>query len=256
VEALLQNLHLAERILVMARWGKGAVVETVDHGDELNPKDPAYARVVLGKWHIHLARDREGDVLVVMLIGNHRTLVETYEVKMKGMWALSQWIHEKFMESAAEVGHVDFDADGDFLAHGGAILWVGFVTEETRGIVKPTLQKRGPGGFVSYSCLLLAPEGPWCRHRQMMLKESDESNESSKSICGKWKQKHDQADDDDQWQSPASMCHCANCNWKQCGSAAGCALCPLGTTRCHAGANEHIERYHHQPRDHHRSAQQ
>ena len=69
---------------------------------------------------------------MVTLIGNHRSSVATYEVKMKGIRALSCWYKEIVEARAAEEGegHVPYDADGDFLVHGAAVLRLGFVEDE------------------------------------------------------------------------------------------------------------------------------
>jgi len=188
MDKLLEKLPPAERAEARARWAEGGgAVETKDHGDGLNPKEAAYSRVVLFKWFIHLTRDREGDVLVVTLIGNHRASVATYEVKMKGIRALSRWYKETVEARAAEEGegHVPYDADGDFLSHGASVLRLGFVEDEIN-ISGDSLTKSGPGGFVSYSRPLLTPGGPaaggaasavpgWQRHRKTILQPGGEA---------------------------------------------------------------------------------
>jgi len=167
----LQEDHLdtVERAQKRARRCN-SVVATQDHGDHLNPDDPAYSRVVLGKWRIHLARDEEGEEVVVTLIGNHRRSVETYETKMKGIRSLRQW-YSKTIEArrADEEGSKLYDADGDYAAQGAEEVRVGFVPEETY-IHEDSLSKFGPGAFVSYSRPLTGTEmGPWRRHRSTIL---------------------------------------------------------------------------------------
>ena len=167
-EVVLQKLSGLEQEELRNKWESGAGVETADHGDSKNPDDPAYSRVVLGKWRIHLTKDRDGDFIVVTVIANHRRSVSTYEAKMKGIRGLSGWIEKQFESRKEEPDHVEYDADGDYLAYGGVCLRLGFVKEETMGIHKESLAKFGPGGFVSYS-RPLSSQDQWRRHRDTCL---------------------------------------------------------------------------------------
>ena len=175
-EKLLEKLDPQEQAEARSRWEEGEAIETVDHEDTLNPEDDGdgYSRTVLGKWRIHLARDRDGEVIEVTLIGNHRASVTRYQAKMKGIRGLGGWISKQqeariAKDEEEEGGHTDYDADGDFLAHGGSALRLGFVPTENQGINKDALATHGAGGFVSYSRPLSSEEGPWKRHRETSL---------------------------------------------------------------------------------------
>ena len=168
VNMLMDKLDVVERDQARAIWNSERAVDTKDHEDGLNPEDDGdgYSRVVLGKWHCHLLRDREGEVLEVTLIGNHRSSATKHRAKMKGIVALGDWIGEQFEARSEEEGHRNYDADGDFLAHGSIAVRIGFMEDEEDGIYGKSIGKYGPGGFVSYSRPLSPKQGPWRRHRE------------------------------------------------------------------------------------------
>ena len=171
VRTALKKLSPAERRAAEARFLSGSEMETGDHGDTLNPEDAAYSRVVLGKWRIHLARDGEGEFIVVTVIANQRKSVGTYEAKMKGIRGLSGWMKEQLEARRAEDGHIAYEADGDFLADGGSVVRLGFVEDEEKCVDSDAVARDGPGAFVSYSRPLSQEGGPWRRHRNSSVQE-------------------------------------------------------------------------------------
>lgn len=185
--------------------GNEGAVETADHADTLNPADTGdgYSRVVLGKWPIQLAKDPEGDFVEVTLIGNQRAAVATYRDKMRGIRGLSDWIGGKFEERREQeqqqpTGHMQYEADGDLLAHGGSSLCLGFVPNETEGIDSRSLTTHGPGGFVSYSRPLLSEKSPWRRHRRTILQRDTADLKRKQNGKRKRKRKRsDEGQDDD-----------------------------------------------------------
>ena len=183
-EELVKKLPHSKRDGARHRWMGTGSVETGDHGDVLNPNDPAYSRVIIAKWRMHLNRDNPGEVLVLSIIANFRLSVEVYEVKMKGIRALSAWfertVRERREEEAAAEnigiggGQVAYGADEEFAAEGGSLVRVGFLPTETH-VDRKTFSKHGCGAFVSYSQPLVQPRtggtGLWKRHRDNDLQE-------------------------------------------------------------------------------------
>ena len=168
VDMMIEKLDVTEQTQARATWNSKKAVETEDHGDSRNPEDDGdgYSRVVLGKWRMHLERDEEGEVLDMTLIGNHRSSAATHRAKMRGIVALADYIGEQFEARAEEEGYTNYDADGDFLAHGSIAVTIGFVEDAVEGIAPNSISKFGPGGFVSYSRAQSPKRGPWRRHRQ------------------------------------------------------------------------------------------
>ena len=218
VEALLLKLDPSERFQAKVKWGNGRAVETEDHGDNLNPTDD-YSRVVLGKWRIHLLRDREGEVLGVTLIGNHRAAVGIHRAKMKGIRGLGDWIRKQFKARADEAGHTKYEDDGDFVSHGGIAVQLGFVADETEGIKSESQTKYGAGGFVSYSRPLSPDQGPWRRHRNTILEPgaTPTASDLHRGPGGERKRKRDQGADPGNGQEGKEDTH---------GSANGTAAAP------------------------------
>jgi len=203
--ALIEKLPVGKQAAATARWFGQKGVQTQDHGDDLNPEPPAYSRVVLGKWPIHLVTDEEGEVLVVTLIGNHRRSVDTYEEKMKSCQTLSAWFSRTLEERRRrEEAEVEAEAQAAAAAAVGTgaeteasriqrpvlsqldrratprketLVKLGFSPNETQ-VHRDSFAKFGPGGYVSYYRNLWEEDtGGWRRHRATDLRRDGDGYE-------------------------------------------------------------------------------
>ena len=172
VDKCLSKLSKVKRSSAELEWKKGSGVETEDHGDEQNPVQSEYSRVVLGKWRIHLERDRPYEVLVVTIIANHRSAAGVYEAKMKSIRVLDHWFEKvvrmRREKEAAAVeasggrgGQVSFEADDvEFGAEGGSLVRIGFLPEEKVILMKNGKKIEDKGAFVSFTQAADCP-GEW-----------------------------------------------------------------------------------------------
>lgn len=208
-ETCLAKLRPSERARLRNEWlGEGGCVETEDHGDGLNPWELSYSRVVLGKWPVRVAGDKEGEVLVVTVIGNHRSAVSTFESKMKSFRALDEWYvaaiekrrvveaREAEQERRAPPEPYDSNDREQLVTSAGCAVLLGYMPEEGKAVDGIARMKHGDGAVLAYSRKIAEHEdededgdgdgggggsggGGWRRHR----KKSDLQDRAEAVLC-------------------------------------------------------------------------